>query len=199
MTAGERQHCNCERLFDASISEKIPASAGRNDHTAAMDANICAECGATLKPSATDAAALIAEAREIYQALFARVPDGGPAIASSADTWPPNAYLWHVVDVLRFGAERLWMLSLDPTAAVIVWDADEIAAARGYAGLSVAVGLHALDHATTTWLDAFASTPTDAVAYHPEIGAMTALVMAQRNAHEVTHHTYDIARGLGLR
>ena len=24
--------------------------------------------------------------------------------------WPPVGYLWHVVDVLRFGAERLWML-----------------------------------------------------------------------------------------
>ena len=157
----------------------------------------CPECGTALEPSATDAAELITEGPATYKALFARTPAASWTIASSGSTWAPNAYLWHVVDVLRFGAERLWMLTLDPTAAVIAWDADEIAKARGYAGLSVAVGLHALDHATAMWLDAFDATPSDAVARHPEIGAMTALVMAQRNAHEVVHHTYDITRGLG--
>ena len=164
-----------------------------------MSLTDCPECGAALEPSATDARVLITEGPARYKALFAREPEAAWTIASSVDTWAPNAYLWHVVDVLRFGAERLWMLTLDPTAAVIAWDADEIADARGYAGLSVAVGLHALDHATATWLDAFDATPRDAVAHHPEIGAMTALVMARRNAHEVVHHSYDIASALGAR
>jgi len=35
-----------------------------------------------------------------------------------------------------------------------------------------------------------------AAAHHPEIGRMTAAVMADRNAHEVVHHASDIAAGL---
>jgi hypothetical protein len=139
----------------------------------------------------------VAGAAGRYASLFAGCSPGEAARRPSPQVWPPVAYLWHVVDVLRFGAERLWMLTFDPTSPVVPWDADEVAAARSYDRLSVPVGLHALARARDTWLDAYASTPPDAAAPHPEIGRMTAAVMADRNAHEVVHHAVDIAAGLG--
>jgi hypothetical protein len=33
-----------------------------------------------------------------------------------AGVWSPSEYVWHLVDVLRIGAERLWLVSTDPVA-----------------------------------------------------------------------------------
>jgi DinB superfamily len=154
----------------------------------------CPECLAPRHPTTAEAVAVVATAPERFAACFATLARDRWSAEPAPGVWAPVAYLWHVVDVLRFGAERLWMLRLDPTSNVVPWDADEIAAARGYPGLSVEVGRHALAQARDVWLDAFATTPADAAAPHPEIGRMTAAVMAERNAHEVVHHAMDIAR-----
>jgi DinB superfamily len=158
----------------------------------------CAGCAYPATTTPADAVTLVATAPDRYAALFAGHSPAAAARIPSLGVWPPVAYLWHVTDVLRFGAERLWMLTLDPTSTVVPWDADDIADARGYPRLSVTVGLHALARARDTWLDAYAATPPEAAAPHPEIGRMTAAVMADRNAHEVVHHATDIARILEL-
>jgi hypothetical protein len=157
----------------------------------------CPTCGyaATTEPAAV--VALVRGAPQRFEACFATVDPARAGRRPAPDVWPPVAYLWHVVDVLRFGAERLWMLTLDPTSTVVPWDADEVAGARGYDRLSVPVGVRALHAARDVWLDAYAATPPDATAHHPEIGPMTAAVMAHRNAHEVVHHAHDVAMGLG--
>ncbi len=153
--------------------------------------------GCTYRAATSDEAVeLVAASALRYTTIFAAHSPADAARRPAPEVWPPVAYLWHVVDVLRFGAERLWMLTLDPTSTVVPWDADDIATARGYEHLSVPVGLHALRLARDTWLEAYAATPLDAAAPHPEIGRMTAAVMADRNAHEVVHHAADIVRGL---
>ncbi len=40
--------------------------------------------------------------------------------------------VWHTVDVLRFGPERLWTLSADPNFGVPSWDENAIAEERSY-------------------------------------------------------------------
>ncbi len=84
-----------------------------------------------------------------------------------------------------------------PTSSVVPWDADQMAAARGYPRLSVPLAPHALALARDTWLDAFGTTPSDAAAPHPELWRMTAAIMADRNAHEAVHYAADISTAWG--
>ena len=50
--------------------------------------------------------------------------------------WSASRYVWHTVDVLRFGTERLWTISADPSFGVPTWDENELADVRSYDELS---------------------------------------------------------------
>jgi hypothetical protein len=113
--------------------------------------------------------------------------------ARSVELWSPVGYLWHVVDVLRIGAERFWSLTLDPTAPLPPWDADELARARSYEEQSVAVGLQCLRAAAPLWAGAALSCPPDVRAPHAELGTVGRDDFLFRNAHEVVHHLYDVS------
>jgi len=145
------------------------------------------------------------EAIELVEGSPARVADlfsGGAAsrTAGAADPgrWSPAAYLWHLVDVIRFGTERLWTLALDPGAGFPGWDQDEMAAACRYDGLSTAVGVLALEVAVADWAVAAREAPPEAIVRLPVLGEMTTGDAVRRNAHEAVHHELDIRRGLGL-
>jgi hypothetical protein len=155
----------------------------------------CDECDFDWTVGFDQAVEVVARSPDRYAELFAHV-DPGPA-GDAAGVWSPRQYLWHVVDVLRFGAERLWALGVDPDAGVMAWDEKAMAAVRERSPLSVAVGLHALRTTVTEWLTAATDTPADVIAVHPEFGPMDRLHMARRNAHEVWHHEHDIRNGLG--
>jgi hypothetical protein len=106
--------------------------------------------------------------------------------------WSVVQYLWHTVDVLRYGAERLWTLDLDPARGLAAWDENDIARARNYSALSPVVGLRAYASAVNVWLDAAQAAPSDTRATHPEFGILNALDVIRRNSHEVEHHLADI-------
>ena len=55
-----------------------------------------------------------------------------PAEAVEPGLWSANRYVWHTVDVLRFGTERLWTISADPTFGVPTWDENVVAEVRSY-------------------------------------------------------------------
>jgi hypothetical protein len=110
------------------------------------------------------------------------------------DLWSPNQYLWHLVDVLRLGAERLWTLAVDRDAGVPAWDENELAAARHYDALSTVVGLRMYGDAVATWVSAARSAPPDAQTPHPLFGSVTTMDVVRSNAHEVVHHVLDIDR-----
>lgn len=102
-------------------------------------------------------------------------------------------YVWHLVDILRIGAERLLTVRLDPAGGIPCWDENELAEVRKYEFLPVTVGLEMLRFATRDWL-AVASTVADTEeVLHPEFGSLDALDIVRRNAHEVLHHTGDVA------
>ncbi len=104
--------------------------------------------------------------------------------------------MWHTVDVLRFGTERLWTISADPLFGVPVWDENVMAEVRSYDDLSPVVGLVALIEAAHVWREAALEAPQDAETPHPEVGAICAFDVVQRNAHEVRHHLWDVQRGV---
>lgn len=118
---------------------------------------------------------------------------GRPPPAS--EVWSPAMYLWHLVDVLRIGAERLWTLALDPGAGVTCWDEQALARERHYAELSAVVGCRALGDAVATWMGAAdQALASGALVAHPHFGELAAADVIRRNAHEVAHHLGDIHR-----
>jgi DinB family protein len=154
----------------------------------------CAECDFSWTIMPEDAIALV---------------DGSPARISStlvdADrvterprpgVWSPGEYLWHLVDVLRIGRERLLTISIDPAAGVPCWDENALAEVRHYDALSPPVGLIVYEGAVTEWVAVARTVPVGASVEHPVFGTLTAGDITRRNAHEVQHHELDMRRGL---
>ena len=121
---------------------------------------------------------------------------GDPSVAVEPGLWSASRYVWHTVDVLRFGTERLWTLSVDPSFGVPSWDENLIAEHRSYDQLSPFVGLLAMISAVETWRTAALEAPRDVSTPHPEAGTIDAFELVQRNTHEVWHHLWDVQRGL---
>jgi hypothetical protein len=119
-----------------------------------------------------------------------------PSEAVGPGLWSASRYVWHTVDVLRFGTERLWTISTDPTFGVPSWDENLVADVRSYDELSPVVGLVALIAAARGWRTAALEAPHDVATPHPDAGSICAFDIVQRNAHEVRHHLYDVQRGL---
>ncbi len=44
--------------------------------------------------------------------------------------WSQSAYVWHLVDVMSIGTERLWTLVHDPDAGLRCWDEKALAEVR---------------------------------------------------------------------
>ncbi len=119
-----------------------------------------------------------------------------PSEAVEPGLWSASRYLWHTVDVLRFGTERLWTISADPAFGVPSWDENVVAEVRSYDALSPVVGLIALIAAARAWREAALEAPHDVTTGHSEAGQIGAFDIVQRNAHEVSHHLWDVQRGL---
>ena len=76
------------------------------------------------------------------------------------------------------------------------WDENVVADVRAYDELSPVVGLIALISAAHAWRDAAIEAPHDVPTLHPEAGAICAYDIVQRNAHEVSHHLWDVQRAI---
>jgi hypothetical protein len=152
---------------------------------------VCEECGFDWRCDREQALAVVARGpADIAEALQA-VPD--PA-ARGEHTWSASIYVWHLVDVLRIGTERLLTLLLDPAAGIPCWDENALAEVRRYAALSPAVGASVLGRAARDFEAVAVTVPDDAEVEHPVFGAMGALEIVRRNAHEVRHHLGDVVR-----
>ena len=119
-----------------------------------------------------------------------------PTEAVEPGLWSASRYIWHTVDVLRFGTERLWTISADPTFGVPTWDENVVAEVRAYDELSPVVGLIALVAAADQWQTAAFEAPREVRTPHPDAGSISAFDVVRRNAHEVFHHLWDVSRSM---
>jgi DinB superfamily len=151
----------------------------------------CGECGFDWSISPSEAILLAVED-------IGRYPDPGRIRSSERPvppgTWTPTQYLWHVVDVLRFGTERLWTLVFRPGSEVPSWDENVLAAVRSYGALSPEAGARVLEDSVPPWRKAAEAAPAEATVDHPEYGRLSAADMIRRNSHDVHHHLMDIER-----
>ncbi|MDQ1714757.1 MAG: hypothetical protein QOC60_702 [Frankiaceae bacterium] len=171
--------------------EEFAACSSYRDHVN-MPTGSCAECGFAWDVSYDEAVGIVGASPR----WFAKAFDGGQFLEPPAGVWSAKGYVWHVVDMLRIGTERLWMLRLDPTRGIAPWDPDTMAEQRSYEKLSAPVGLLSLEGAARDWLAAARGAPRDIRAAHPLFGTMDAALIATFAAHEVVHHTLDVRRQL---
>ena len=129
----------------------------------------------------------------IFGSVLSRID---PEEAVAPGLWSASRYVWHTVDVLRFGTERLWTISADPAFGVPAWDENVLADVRSYDELSPVVGLIALLSAADAWRTAALEAPHDVATPHPEAGSLRSFDVVQRNAHEVRHHLWDVRRSM---
>jgi hypothetical protein len=156
------------------------------------DSPVCAECGFDWNMACPDAIDLVAQVPEAAATALAGIPDPSRRTGSP---WSASMYVWHLVDVLRIGTERLLTLAHDPGRGIACWDENALAEARRYGRLSPAVGLIVLGLAAREWSGVARAAPAEAEVHHPQFGALGALEMIRRNAHEAHHHLMDIDRG----
>jgi hypothetical protein len=83
--------------------------------------------------------------------------------------------VWHLVDVMRIGTERLLTLAHDPDRGITCWDENALATARRYQLLSPAVGLIAPWSAAQAWATTAAVAPADVQVRHPQFGLLGAV------------------------
>ena len=157
----------------------------------------CPECGFSWSTTRTKALDSVRLSTSLYEAVLASVAlDAGGMLNVHAPVrpglWSPLQYLWHMVDVVRIGTERLWTLFLEPEAGVPCWVENDLARVRKYDQLSLQAGLQVYRQAVDDWLVAAEDVPDGAETQHPEFGTATALDVIRRNAHEVQHHLMDI-------
>jgi hypothetical protein len=156
---------------------------------------LCPECGFDWDEAGYEVlVGQCVSAIAVFGAVLSRID---PSAAVDPGLWSASRYVWHTVDVLRFGTERLWTISADPSFGVPIWDENVVAEVRSYDELSPMVGLIALISAAETWRTASLEAPHGVVTPHPEAGAIGAFDVVQRNAHEVCHHPWDVRRALG--
>lgn len=151
----------------------------------------CQECGFDWNCPVGEAVAEVESAHASATAALRSVAD---PLRQRGERWSAAMYVWHLVDVLRIGMERLLTLRLEPGRGIPCWDENELARVRQYDRLSPAVGLAALGRASRDWVGAATTTPADASTRHPEYGQIDAADVIRRTAHEVRHHVQDIER-----
>jgi len=153
------------------------------------DRKRCPECGFSWTTGIDDAIAMVAESPLLF---FQALSVVDPTTPVRADAWSPNEYLWHMVDVLRIGTERLWALRVDPEGGIPSWDENELAKVRRYDELSSKVAMMAYGRAAEDWVAAAEAAPPEARTTHSDLGTISTGEVIRRNAHEAQHHLLDI-------
>jgi hypothetical protein len=107
--------------------------------------------------------------------------------------WSVTEYVSHVGDNLRQWAERVQSALLAGQVDVAGYDPDDLAAARGYATLPLAVAAWSSELAATSWADVVARALHERVELrHATRGLQRAADVARNNFHDAYHHLWDI-------
>jgi hypothetical protein len=109
--------------------------------------------------------------------------------------WSASSYVCHIGDSIRIWAERIASVTLGNTGPVALYDQDLLAIARHYDDIDVATALWNLDRALEDWHAALALVGDGPFTMaHIEVGEMSLTDIVLIRAHDVVHHTGDIAR-----
>src|SRR5262249_56266332 len=128
------------------------------------DSPVCAECGFDWQMTRQDAIEVVAQAPDGAAGAITGIED--PA-RRTGERWSASMYVWHLVDVLRIGTERLLTLTHDPDRGITCWDENALAEVRRYQQLSTTVGLLVLRSVAQEWTTTAALPPPNLPLRHP--------------------------------
>ena len=156
--------------------------------------NPCRECGFDWSLPQEEALSLVATMPSVYRTLV----EGQNASRRHPDlAWSVKEYVCHVVDNLHISSERLAGAAAGGDPRVGSYDRDSLAEARNYAAVPTEGALWSLENAVRDWLSAVdLASHAGVVLSHPERGEQTVLDVCLNNAHDVSHHRWDIERSL---
>jgi len=155
----------------------------------------CRECGFSWAMSPQAVIALVTDLPDSYSAML-RGADGSEQHPDLA--WSVRAYVWHVADNLRIGAERLMGVVRGAPSRIPAYDENLLAKARRYEEMALEAALWSLTRSVRDWREAVKQADRKQVTLlHPERGVLTTAEAALFNAHDAFHHGWDIQRSLG--
>jgi hypothetical protein len=153
----------------------------------------CRECGFRWNVDVREAEAGVSGAPTRLRVLL----DGASGDERHRDlAWSVSAYVAHIADNLRIWAERVAGITLGGAPLIAIYDENQLAAARGYDAIRLPAAMWSLERAVRDWLEAIDAASADIVMQHPERGAIGLVDVIRSNAHDATHHEWDIARTL---
>jgi hypothetical protein len=131
------------------------------------------------------------------------MPDGIEGILSDATGmerlpdlgWNVCGYLAHMTDNTRIWAERLVAVARGADPHVVPYDPDLLAEARHYNEIALEGATWSFRIAVVHWLAAVEEAePAGVVMLHSERGAMALSDVVVSNAHDASHHRWDLQR-----
>lgn len=154
--------------------------------------NPCRECNFNWEISAADAVSLVQQLPELYVARLdvATGKETSPGLA-----WSVSAYVSHVSDNLRVWSERLAGARLSSGCRVAGYDQDLLGVARRYNAIDLRAALWSLDWAVQEWSESLRlALVAGTELHHSDCGRQSAEDVARNNAHDASHHLWDIER-----
>lgn len=153
----------------------------------------CAGCAYDWSTTAEEAVRIV----DRLPAQFRQLLDRYNGVERHAElAWGPVGYTCHVADNLRAWAEGLGA-GLRSSAAVPVpgYDPDLLAEARRYHRITAEAALWSLERAVCAWCGVVpAALAHDVVLWHSARGEQRARDVVRNNAHDATHHLWDVWR-----
>jgi hypothetical protein len=155
----------------------------------------CRECGFTW---AVGQAALISQMRNLPEAVDDLVRGANGAERVSDLGWNVSGYIAHMTDNTRIWAERLVAVARGADAHVVPYDPDLLAESRRYNEVALQGATWSFRIAIASWLAAVEEADRfGVVMLHSERGAMELFDVVASNAHDASHHLWDLQRILG--
>jgi len=154
--------------------------------------NPCRECDFKWGISAADAIILVEHLPNLYAE---RLRDATGEETSPDLVWSVSAYVSHVSDNLRIWSERLAGARLSGERHVGGYDQDLLGVARRYDAINLRAALWSLDWAVREWSDSLRmALDAGTELLHSDRGRQSAEDVARNNAHDFSHHLWDIER-----
>ncbi|MGP8009393.1 MAG: hypothetical protein ACLPKZ_03945 [Acidimicrobiales bacterium] len=154
--------------------------------------NPCRECNFDWDITATDAVDLVVRLPKLY-ATRLETATGNETCGALA--WSVSGYVSHVSDNLRIWSARLAGARLSGDGRVTGYDGDLLGVARRYDQINLRAALWSLDWSVQEWSQAIkAALDAGTVLQHSDRGRQSAEDVARNNAHDASHHLWDIDR-----
>jgi len=154
--------------------------------------NPCRECDFNWVISTTDAISLVQDIPELYAARL----NSASGTETLADlTWSVSAYVSHVSDNLRIWSERFAGARISGESAVAGSDQDLLGVARRYNEINLRAALWSLHWTVEEWADSMRMALVAGThLHHSDRGVLSVEDIARSNAHDASHHRWDIER-----